>query len=403
MKRTTKSFICLGASLMMASSVCMAKTELYALDGRTLFVEDNQIEVYTAPGMGWFKEKPVTMYSADGRTLVVAADQVEAHKAVGWYLEGELDAQKDNQQNNEQDSQQGTDNEQTVPDTTVDVEKPSSNKIFIKYTDNTIIQVPSNHVETYKLLGWTLVDGDDASSDSVIMYNSDGESKVVSVDEVSKYELAGWSTTKPNSNLVTIYSFDGTTKNVDPSEVEAYKEKGWGTAFDEAVYTYAAKGDGGENIGAVAMLENKQYELAFNNVQNAIEELENTESEYLSMLYYLRSNVTDAWREAANSPLGFINYWFNTKDGKKLVVFEYRNVSNSQIQSFKINFDICDKDGEVIETNSGSYFVNNLKMLPCDKKRVGWAIESGDNAQSVKNVKVLEATFSDGTSWKASN
>ena len=35
------------------------------------------------------------------------------------------------------------------------------------------------------------------------------------------------------------------------------------------------EGDGGENIGAVAMLENKQYELAFNNVQNAIEKLEN--------------------------------------------------------------------------------------------------------------------------------
>ena len=168
MKRTTKSFICLGASLMMASSVCMAKTELYALDGRTLFVEDNQIEVYTAPGMGWFKEKPVTMYSADGRTLVVAADQVEAHKAVGWYLEGELDAEKDNGH----DNQQGTDNEQTVPDIMVDVENPSSSRVFIKYTDNTIIQVPSNHAETYKLLGWTLVDGEDATSDTVIMYNS---------------------------------------------------------------------------------------------------------------------------------------------------------------------------------------------------------------------------------------
>ena len=395
MKRTTKSFICLGASLLMASSVCMAKTELYALDGRTLFVEDNQIEVYTAPGMGWFKEKPVTMYSADGRELVVAADQVEAHKAVGWYLEGELD--------NNQDNGQSTDNTQTSPDVTVDMEEPSSSKVFIKYTDNTIIQVPSNHVETYKLLGWTLVDGDDASSDSVIMYNSDGESKVVSAGEVSKYELLGWSTKKPDVDFVTIYSFDGTTKSVSADKVEEYKAKGWGTAFDEAVYTYAAKGDGGENIGAVAMLENKQYELAFGNVQNAIEKLENTESEYLSMLYYLRSTVTDAWREAANSPLGFINYWFNSKDGKKLVIFEYRNVSNSQIQSFKINFDICDKDGEVIETNSGSYFVNNLKMLPCDKKRVGWAIESGDNAQSVKNVKVLEVTFSDGTSWKAPN
>lgn len=86
MKIATKLFVSLGALLLIMTSVCMAKTELYALDGRTLVVEDSQIGIYTAPGMGWFKEKPVTMYSADGRTLVVSTDRVEAHKAVGWYL-----------------------------------------------------------------------------------------------------------------------------------------------------------------------------------------------------------------------------------------------------------------------------------------------------------------------------
>ena len=142
--------------------------------------------------------------------------------------------------------------------------------------------------------------------------------------------------------------------------------------------------------------------MAFNMVQDALNKIENTDSEYVSMLYYLRSMVTDAWREAANSPLGFINYWFSEKDGKSLIVFEYRNVSNSRIQSFRINFDICDKDGNVIETNSGSYYVNNLQMTPCEKKRVGWVIKTGDQATSITNLKVNEVVFSDSTKWTPS-
>ena len=137
-------------------------------------------------------------------------------------------------------------------------------------------------------------------------------------------------------------------------------------------------------------------------VSEAIEKLENTESEYVSMLYYLRTMVTDTWREAANSPLGFINYWFSEKDGKSIVVFEYRNVSNSRITSFRINFDICDKDGNVIETNSGSYYVNNLQMVPCDKKRVAWIIQNGKDAASIKNLKIAEVVFSDNTKWTPS-
>ena len=91
MKITFKTLACLAASLAVSVAVCAEKTELYALDGRTLFVDEAQIEAYTAPGMGWYLEKPVTMHAADGRTIVVAADQIEAYKAVGWFLEEPTD------------------------------------------------------------------------------------------------------------------------------------------------------------------------------------------------------------------------------------------------------------------------------------------------------------------------
>lgn len=395
MKITFKTLACLAASFTIAIGVCAEKTELYALDGRTLFVDEAQIEAYTAPGMGWYLEKPVTMHAADGRTLVVAADQVEAYKAVGWFLD---------EQSNEAASE--NDNVAETPDKEEDIkveDTASSAKetIRIKYTDGTVISVPSEHLKMYLALDWNVVGSESDSNDKVIMYNADGVSKEVSKDEVSKYELAGWSEKKPDVEYMTVFSHNGETKEIAKESYENYKSQGWYSAYDEAVYAYAAFGNGGDVPGVSKMIENKQYELAFNTVKEAIDKIESSESEYVSMLYYLRSMVTDAWREAANSPLGFINYWFTDKNDNRYVIFEYRNVSNSRIKYFEINFDICDKDGNVIETNSGSYYVDNLQLVPCDKTRVGWSVKSGKDAVNVKNVKVKEVRFADGTKWNA--
>ena len=391
MKKTFKVLVCLSASLLMATGVFAEKTQLYSLDGRTLYVDESQIAVYTAEGMGWFLEKPVTMYSADGRSIVVRADQVEAHKNVGWFLEGEQ-----------------TSSDTTQKDENVNTEEPKSdtqenssenNLIAIKYTDGTIIKAPAYQLDMYKALGWVEAGSAVAENETVTMYDANGVAKEVKLSEVSKYELAGWTKVKPDGEYITVYYYDGSTKNIPAASAESYKAQGWYSAYDEAVYAYAAFGNGADVVGATKLLEEKKYELAFNMVQDALDKIENTQSEYVSMLYYLRSMVTDTWREAAKSPLGFINYWFSEKDGKSLIVFEYRNVSNSRISSFKINFDICDKDGNIVETNSGSYFVNNLQMTPCEKKRVAWIITKGDVAASIKNLKVNEVVFSDNTKW----
>ncbi len=56
---------------------------MYALDGRTLWVNDNEIEAYRQ--VNWYYGKPVTMYSLDGRTLTVGENDVEMYRQVGWY------------------------------------------------------------------------------------------------------------------------------------------------------------------------------------------------------------------------------------------------------------------------------------------------------------------------------
>ena len=240
MKKSLKSLVCITATLLMATSVYAAKTELYALDGRTIFVDENQVEAYTAEGMGWYLEKPVTMYALDGRSLVVAADKVEAHKAVGWYLENELPKEDEAPENTE------TDAEITVPE--VKEEEPvAPATIRIKYTDGTIVTVPAEHLKMYLALDWVEVDGESSSNDDV---------------------------KDPEKTYMTVYSHDGETKEIEKDKYDSYKAEGWYSAFDEAVYAYAAFGNGSDVPGATKLLEDKRYELAFNMVKDAIDKIE---------------------------------------------------------------------------------------------------------------------------------
>ena len=148
------------------------------------------------------------------------------------------------------------------------------------------------------------------------------------------------------------------------------------------------------------LLESKKYEAAFQAVAGAIQKLEGLDSVYVQMLYDLRTSITDTWRVAANSPLGFINYFFTERNGQRVVMFDYRNISNSRIKYIGISFEICDKDGVVIERNENDYYANNIQLAPCDDTRVGWKVLTGDKAVSVKNIKVNEVRFADGTVWK---
>lgn len=59
---------------------------LYALDGRTIEVFENEVNAYLK--VGWYKtlsETQQTMYAPDGRTITVYKSEVSAYKNVGWY------------------------------------------------------------------------------------------------------------------------------------------------------------------------------------------------------------------------------------------------------------------------------------------------------------------------------
>ncbi len=66
---------------------------MYALDGRTLIVGENDVEAYRR--VGWYYGKPITMYAKDGKTLTIGENDIEMYRKVGWYLPEELDYSED--------------------------------------------------------------------------------------------------------------------------------------------------------------------------------------------------------------------------------------------------------------------------------------------------------------------
>ena len=162
--------------------------------------------------------------------------------------------------------------------------------------------------------------------------------------------------------------------------------------------TYAVFGLGNEK-GAQALMDEKLYEEAFLKVQSAIEKTEDTNSEYVPMLHYMRSLIMNDWQKEEQAPIAMIEYEFAEKSGNKLVILDYRNISSNRIQSFKVNFDICNSKGTVVETNSASYSAKNLEMKPFEKKRCAWKVTNGDVTNTIKNLRVIEVVFSDNTKW----
>jgi hypothetical protein len=208
--------------------------------------------------------------------------------------------------------------------------------VAVKYTDGTVVEVPEKHVETYKMLGWVEASDIDKDQSTVTMYDEDGNAIKVPVSEVEKYEKDGWSTAKSEGKKITVFSQDGREKQILDTQYDEYTKKGWFATYEEAVYNYAMFGTGSDSKGVEELLNNKKYELAYNTVQDAIDRIENSSSDYVRELYDVRSEIMETWNAAAKSPLGFINYWFDNLDGELHIFYEYRNVSNSRINAFKL-------------------------------------------------------------------
>lgn len=117
---------------------------MYALDGRSINVPENEVTEWKA--VGWYSLPPITMYALDGREIKVPGEKVGAYEKVGWYL--------------------------TPPAT-------------VYALDGRVKKVPQDRVEDYLNVGWY-------KEEPVAMIARDYRILYVPANDVEAYKKVGW-------------------------------------------------------------------------------------------------------------------------------------------------------------------------------------------------------------------
>ncbi len=360
---------------------------MHALDGRTLTIGENEIEAYK--NVGWFYGRPVTMYSLDGRTLTIGENEVEAYKAVGWY---------------------------------------TSAPVTMHSLDGRTIVISANEIEAYKNVGWFY-------GEPVIMYSLDGRTLRIGANEIEAYEKVGWFYGRP----VTLYTIDGNTTVVGENyvyyyldngwytqpvtivyapnysgenftkeliipanELEAYKKVGWYATYSEALYVYI-NGVVNEYVAA------GDYESAIYWTQEWEDHLEEP---YLSWVRGTGNTLANKWKNKEGCPL-VITYTYVTTDdyGDPQANVNYINLSGKTVVAFRIQFDCYNVFGERCYNYNGDSRIKGEitgEWIPdyrdyANIYDASWTYHYSPyymyDLYEIRNVKFTEIVFSDGTKW----
>ncbi len=188
-----KALITLLTASLLATNLCTAShaVTMYAPDGRTVEVKDNEVEQYKK--VGWYDApvQTVTVYAPDGRSAIISQTEADNYYAVGWY----------------------------------------SMPVITMYADDgRTIVVDAQQAEAYKSVGWT----DQAP---VTMYALDGRTQVVPYSQVEANRAVGWYLEPP----VLVFSVSGASMVIGYSEGPAYEEVGW--YYGTPTYVYDIYGN----------------------------------------------------------------------------------------------------------------------------------------------------------------
>ncbi len=356
---------------MSVFTPCASAATMYSLDGRTIEVANWEIEAYRQ--VNWYYGKPTTMYAPDGRTLTIGENDVEAYENVGWYWG-----------------------------------KPVT---MYNWDGTRTLIIGENRVELYKSVGWFY-------GKPVTMYAKDGRTLLVGENEVEAYKNVGWYE-KP---FIKVYAPNITEDEVhwfaDPedfvkvlsiseNELEAYKNVGWYETYSEALYTATF-------TVAKICIENNDYFLAIEFLQNF--------SRYMDEPYrgwslsYIPA-IENMWIKEQGSVLVLTGphiYYLEDEPQLPRVSLNMVNLDSRHIVSFKIEFDCYDENGnpavDIYGSNHVVYYAANTWCCPYDEEYPqstigglmyidGYELYNIPNTREVRNVKVTEILFSDGTKW----
>lgn len=244
-----------------------------------------------------------------------------------------------------------------------------------------------------------------ASAATVTMYAEDGRTITVQDYEVSAYRNVGWYT----EPFVTMYALDGRSIKVQQSQVPAYQNVGWYTGDDMYWKEYAEP-------DLQSMYNRNDYISLYFSANNLISDPDSPlypySPIYTDALYTYRTRAMDKWRVASGCPVGVTaNDWDILEyksDGTFRYNLDYTNISYKPIIAIKGQFSICDVFGDVLyKTTANIGTSHKLYLSPGETdQNWGYTFSKSDvsyyglsSARFIRDYKVLEVVFADGTKW----
>lgn len=117
-------------------------------------------------------------------------------------------------------------------------------------------------------------------------------------------------------------------------------------------------------------------------------------------------SVCDKWRAAIKAPIAMCGYHISYNSiGIPEATICFTNISRKTITAFKASFDCYDGFGNSANTYSwiGASFNGYMQgdwLTPCNNDNYTWTLYSHDRTDNIRNIRITEVVFSDGTSWK---
>ena len=234
-----------------------------------------------------------------------------------------------------------------------------------------------------------------ASAAYVTMYAQDGRTISVHDSQVQAYKNVGWYT----EPFVTMYALDGRRIQVQKSQVGAYQDVGWYT-YDDMIWNYIEP-------KMQSMYNRNDYLSLYFSAQRLIEELPYS-PHYTDKLYTYRTRAMDKWRTTSGCPVGVTSYekqlieYYN--DGSIRVNFNFTNTSYKPIIAIKQEYSICNVFGDILITKTVTAGSNHDFHLAPGETAFGWGLtydkyQKLSTARFIRNHKVVEVVFADGTKW----
>ena len=222
----------------------------------------------------------------------------------------------------------------------------------------------------------------------VTVYAPDGRTLRITDLQVPLYESVGWS--RPVTMYAPVDGVFSRTIEVPPYEVEAHEAVGWYTA--EGVMYYAT-----QQLCNKYKLE-KDYEAIFLTVEAALKSL--TGTKYEAELYTIRTEAMNLWRNACGKPMGLISYSVGENSiGTPEVTLYFRNLSYKKILAYKVKFDCYDIFGSRENSYYSTFYDDDADMEIAENTGATWTLYGADSVHTVKNIRVVEVVFDDGTKW----